>query len=199
MASQFRTFTAGEVFTAANVNNYLMKQSVIVCDSSADYPTPNEGMVVYDKALDAFLSYTGSAWVRILPLTSTAAETWAPVVTQSGSVAATVTEATYVRTGAVVDAWAYLSITGSGTSAQPVTVSLPVTAAATLVANTVVGSGFILDTSAADQFPCAVALNSTTTVNFLIYNTAGQGRFGVDPSTALASGDEVRFHVRYVV
>jgi hypothetical protein len=61
VANQFKTFTAGSVLTASEVNSYLMKQTVIVCDSSADYPSsPNEGMFVYDKALDAFLQYTTS-------------------------------------------------------------------------------------------------------------------------------------------
>gem|GEM_PF-3760708 len=67
MAAQFQTFVAGNVLTASEVNDYLMKQAVIACDSSSDYPgSPVEGMVVYDKALDALLSYT------------TATTTWNP-------------------------------------------------------------------------------------------------------------------------
>jgi len=64
MASQFKTFTAGSVLTASEVNSYLMGQSVIVCDSSSDYPgSPVEGMVIFDKALDRGLFYTGTAWL----------------------------------------------------------------------------------------------------------------------------------------
>lgn len=59
MANQFKTFVSGDVLTAAQVNSYLMKQAVIVCDSSSDYPTsPNEGMAVWDKAADALKIYT---------------------------------------------------------------------------------------------------------------------------------------------
>ena len=59
MASQFLTFTAGSVLTSAQVNTYLMKQAVIVCDSTADYPaSPVEGMTVYDKGADALKTYT---------------------------------------------------------------------------------------------------------------------------------------------
>ena len=59
MAARFKTFTAGAVLTASEVNTYLAKQAVISCDSSADYPSsPVEGMVVYDVALDAYLGYT---------------------------------------------------------------------------------------------------------------------------------------------
>lgn len=59
MASQFKTFTAGSVLTASEVNSYLMKQAVIVCDATADYPaSPVEGMTVYDKGADALKVYT---------------------------------------------------------------------------------------------------------------------------------------------
>ena len=59
MASQFKTFTAGSVLTASEVNAYLMKQAVIVCDSTADYPaSPVEGMTVYDKGADSLKVYT---------------------------------------------------------------------------------------------------------------------------------------------
>lgn len=59
MASQFKTFTAGSVLTASEVNSYLMKQAVIVCDATADYPaSPVEGMTVYDKGADALKTYS---------------------------------------------------------------------------------------------------------------------------------------------
>jgi hypothetical protein len=59
MANQFKTFVAGDVLTAAEVNSYLMKQAVIVCDNSGSYPTsPVEGMTVWDKGADALKVYT---------------------------------------------------------------------------------------------------------------------------------------------
>ena len=49
MAARFKTFTAGSVLTASEVNTYLAKQAVINCDSSSDYPSaPVVGMTVYD-------------------------------------------------------------------------------------------------------------------------------------------------------
>jgi hypothetical protein len=71
MAARFKTFTAGAVLTASEVNTFLAKQAVISCDSSADYPSaPVEGMVVYDVALDAYLGYTGAAWRVIASLSA---------------------------------------------------------------------------------------------------------------------------------
>lgn len=86
MASQFKTFTAGSVLTASELNTYLMKQAVIVCDSTADYPSsPVEGMTVYDKGADALRVYTTATttwkapwnlpWGRIGGASSTASTT----------------------------------------------------------------------------------------------------------------------------
>ena len=65
MAARFKTFTAGSVLTASEVNTYLAKQAVINCDSSSDYPSaPVVGMTVYDLADDALYIYAGatSGW-----------------------------------------------------------------------------------------------------------------------------------------
>lgn len=66
MANKYKTFTAGSVLTASDLNTYLMKQSVIQVDSSADYPSaPTLGMTVWDLNLDALLVYAGvtTGWV----------------------------------------------------------------------------------------------------------------------------------------
>ena len=65
MANKYKTFTAGSVLTASDLNTYLMKQSVIQVDSSADYPSaPVVGMTVYDLNDDALYVYAGatSGW-----------------------------------------------------------------------------------------------------------------------------------------
>lgn len=60
---QHKTWTAGEVLTAANLNDYLMNQAVIVCASSADRPSsPIEGMLIYESDVNRFMYYTGSSW-----------------------------------------------------------------------------------------------------------------------------------------
>ena len=50
-----KNFVAGEILTAADVNSFLMDQSVMVFDDSAArgsaIPTPSEGMVTYRKDL----------------------------------------------------------------------------------------------------------------------------------------------------
>ena len=73
MGSGYRTFTAGEVLTASNVQDYLMDQSVMVfADSTAratNIGTANfeEGMVSYLEDSDTVEVYDGSAWASIAP------------------------------------------------------------------------------------------------------------------------------------
>jgi hypothetical protein len=89
MGSGFRTFTAGEVLTASNVQNYLMDQSVMVfADSTAratNIGTANfeEGMVSYLENTDQIEVYNGTAWASIAPA-STQGLTLLQSVTFSG-------------------------------------------------------------------------------------------------------------------
>ena len=62
----FKTFTTGEVLTAADTNGYLM-QGVLVFASSAArasaVTSPQDGQYSYLKDTDALEYYSGSAWV----------------------------------------------------------------------------------------------------------------------------------------
>jgi len=64
-----KTFEANEVLTAADVNGYLMDQSVMkfATTSSRDtnIPSPTEGMVVYIDDTNSLLVYTGASWENI--------------------------------------------------------------------------------------------------------------------------------------
>jgi hypothetical protein len=65
----FKTFSAGEVLLATEVNTYLMQQAVMVFGSSAvratAIPTPSEGMLAYLTDTNAVEKYTGAAWESI--------------------------------------------------------------------------------------------------------------------------------------
>lgn len=63
----FLDFTAGQTLTAAQVDDYLMRQTVMVFDnssarSSALGTVVTEGMITYLKDTNAVEKYTGSAW-----------------------------------------------------------------------------------------------------------------------------------------
>lgn len=64
-----KVFTVGEILTAANVNGYLMDQSVMVFANAAArssaIPTPSEGMVSYRIDGKITEQYTGTSWEQI--------------------------------------------------------------------------------------------------------------------------------------
>jgi len=63
----YRTFSAGEVLTAANVQTYLMDQAIpVFADATARdaaITSPAEGQHCFLSDTDALQYYTGSAWV----------------------------------------------------------------------------------------------------------------------------------------
>lgn len=83
----FRTFTTGEVLTAALVNTYLMQQVNIVCTSGARPSSPVDGMEIYetDTKLKRRWFAAQGAWVIWPPqvaettdtsTVSTSSESW---------------------------------------------------------------------------------------------------------------------------
>ena len=71
MGSGYRTFTAGEVLTASNVQNYLQDQSVMVFGGSAARSSAigtanfEEGMVSYLTDTDKVEAYNGTNWLQV--------------------------------------------------------------------------------------------------------------------------------------
>jgi hypothetical protein len=62
----FKTFTTGEVLTAADTNGYLMQGILVFADAaarSAAITSPQEGQSSYLKDTDVIQVYSGSAWV----------------------------------------------------------------------------------------------------------------------------------------
>jgi hypothetical protein len=97
-----KTFVAGEVLTAQDVNDYLMDQSVMVFGGTAArssaIPTPTEGMMSYRTDDDVVEVFDGSAYVgvggKILQVvgasTTTSTSTSSATFTDSG-LSATIT------------------------------------------------------------------------------------------------------------
>lgn len=80
-----RTFVAGEILTASNINSFLMNQSVMVFDDeaarTAAIPSPIQGMVAYLKDSDELEKYTNE-WV---PIVAAAGFTARDVITATDS------------------------------------------------------------------------------------------------------------------
>jgi hypothetical protein len=112
-----KTFTALEVLTAANVNGYLMDQTVMVFAGTASrnsaIATASAGMVTYLTDVDMFEQYTGTAWARgndVMVFASTAARSSAI----STAVAGMATYITGLSQFQVYNGTAWTQISGSG-------------------------------------------------------------------------------------
>lgn len=135
MAGGLHTFAVGEVLTAANVNNYLMNQTIIVCTSGTRPGSPVEGMTIYETDTDRYMSYSGSAWVILLE-TSTWTDYSASLAwTSNGTAPAlgnSVVVARYIRSGKLCLYTFRITFGSTATfGTQTYSFSLPVNAAAT--------------------------------------------------------------------
>jgi hypothetical protein len=64
----FKTFTTGEVLTAADTNGYLMQGILVFASAAARdsaITSPQEGQACYLKDTDAVQTYSGAAWVAV--------------------------------------------------------------------------------------------------------------------------------------
>ena len=65
----YRTFTAGEVLTADNVQTYLQDQVVMVfannAAATAAIPSPGEGQLRFLKDTDSLEYFSGASWQAV--------------------------------------------------------------------------------------------------------------------------------------
>ena len=77
MGSGYRVFTAGEVLSASNVQNYLQDQAVMVFSGTAARSSAigtanfEEGMLTYLTDVDKLQVYTGAAFADVYPAAAT--------------------------------------------------------------------------------------------------------------------------------
>lgn len=133
-----------------------------------------------ESDINTYLMGEGGAWTS-----------WTPAVTQSGSVTVTNTRSRYGRWGRMIVATFDLSVTGSGTTSNNITVSLPVTAAAAGAGG---GAGLILD-SGNTYYVGFWDLATTTTI--VLYTDSNANPAGTNPAFALASGDGLSGTITY--
>ena len=150
------------------------------------------------KMGDGSTSWTNLSWHSIsgtVLITSTT-----PTLAQGATtdIAKTIDYAKYSIASNVVSFQAKLTATAAGTTASAVTVSLPVTAAASAV-GMVVGSGYYND--GGTQYQAVAYLASATTVALLsTHGTASSSTddpIGVNPNIAVASTDIINLAISY--
>lgn len=61
----FKTFSAGDVLTDTDLNDYLMKQANIIGTSGGPPSTTTEGMLRADTDTDTVYRHNGTSWVEV--------------------------------------------------------------------------------------------------------------------------------------
>jgi hypothetical protein len=151
----FKTFTTGEVLTAADTNGYLM-QGVLVFASAAArdaaITSPQEGQFAYLKDTNVTTYYTGSAWANLdtTGMTNPMTTTGDMVYSSSGSTPARL---------------------GIGTTGQVITVAGGIPSWATPTASTPTFVGALVTKSTGQSLTSGTA--ATLTWNLESFDTNG--------------------------
>jgi hypothetical protein len=166
---------------------------VIICTSTTRPASPFEGQTIYETDTDLSLTWSGSAWVQTGSIG--AWTTFSPTLTQSVTVTKTDSYCKWTRYGRTIHATTFVSATASGTTANPVTLSLPVTAAAPL--GTRIGSCHIYDASTGVRYTGMAELRSGgSSVGFVGDWSAGDA-WGSIPNLPVGSTDQIGYSVTY--
>lgn len=145
----FKTFTAGTLATASDVNTYLMNQSIATFSTAgarnSAITAPVEGQVAYISSSDTLTYYTGSAWAQLLFAEwVTYTPTFANFTLGNGTVTAK-----YIQQGKMVTVSLFVTLgsTSSVSATGGIQFSLPVAYASTArftgTARMAVGSTFV--------------------------------------------------------
>lgn len=156
-----KTFTAS-VLTAADMNTYLMQQSVIFCTSSTRPASPVEGMTIFETDTDCYATYSGAAWAYLL---GGPWQAWTPTLAGVSALGNGSVVARYGIVGKTITG-KFRFFAGSTTtySGSGIGFSSPTTAVSTSTTDTC-GSGFIDDGTAGNRRLVVATHSSTTNIN----------------------------------
>jgi hypothetical protein len=194
-----KTFTAGEVLAAADVNDFLMDQSLMTFAGTAArgsaIPTPVEGMLTYLDDSDIYESYSGSAWLPALPMG--AWQSYTPTFTGFTLGDGTIEVAKYSQIGNTVHCKVQVTLGSTSAVTGSITIGLPVSAnndynsaqgVSKLIAGGVLGTGI-------------VAVNTPTTAR--LFPLLANGTYVTNTNTTAtvpgtwASGSSFAFFITY--
>ena len=188
----FKTFTTGEVLTAADTNGYLMQGIWVFATAAARdaaVTSPQEGNACYLKDSDALQTYNGSAWIG-------APTTWTPTLQNMTLGNGTVT-AQYVQVGKIVTCLFRFVLGSTSAVASFPGHSLPVTARSDrfLSANV-----HFLDSGTA-EYAAFIHGNGSATTGTIYYLATNNALTNVTASAPFtwATGDAITTSITYEV
>lgn len=195
----FKTFTDGAVLTDVDLNDYLMKQTVIGCTSGSRPLSPAENWIIAESDTDLVLRYSGSAWETIAdPAAWKAWSAYTPVWTAASSNPAIgngTLSGRYLQIGKTVHYYGRI-LMGSTTTfgSGDWRISLPVTAQ-TVSGSGTAGAGTCGDASATSAGSRPVTMDLITSTTMRLVSPTGVVA-GTVPFT-WTTGDDVRWHITY--
>ena len=168
-----KTFTAGTLATASDVNTYLMDQSVMTFATPAArttaIPTPTEGMVTFQASNDHLTIYNGTDWIPFDTTWNTYTPTLAGVTLGSGYTLS----AAYAQLGKTVVVNFYFALGATSAITGDVSFSLPINQSSSNRSGSA-GTCAITDATPATRYPGTVLLSGTPGYAFIrIGNAAG--------------------------
>ena len=126
-------------------------------------------------------------------------QAYTPTLTQSATVTFTTNESNYKLIDNNTVVWVFsLTVTGAGTAANAIQLTLPVTAAWSN-AYSCVGDALILKNSTVLTYTGTAALTSTTTLKFFSGSGTAANYIGIAPAITLAAGDVISGTITYRV
>jgi len=179
-----KTFIAGEVLTAQDVNDYLADQVVFNFASdaarSSAIPTPTEGMLALSKDTQQINYYNGSAFVSALPIGAwqSYTTTFTGVTTTSGT-----QSFAFCQIGKTVHVRGSFTLGASSAITGSITFTVPVTAAVSATAS-VVGNALFVDTGTA-AYAGLVRSTSASAFTLNAMNAAGTYTTSVATSNSI--------------
>lgn len=198
-----KTFTAGDVLTASQVQGYLQDQAVMVfagtAARSSAIATPSEGMVAITTDTDELQYYNGTDWTAGLPFG--AWTTWAPVLSSGWLNGNGVWSAHYAQIGKTVHVRGGFTVGSTTTKGTGLAISLPVTASSNAAANFTAIPMANATVAGGNTNILWGYVNSTTSFTLFALGTAGtyanRANITATVPATWATGDVIQFAFTY--
>lgn len=177
---------------------------VTIIDSSSDLPAASaalEGVMMFQKDSNELKICDGSNWVSVIDTDNKPMDVWTsytPTVKQgpTNNITKTVNWANYLVIGKLIIVSVKLTITGTGTAANNMSVTPP-SGFAPKYGGGIIGSVNIYDTSA--NTPYGGQVYEVAGEYMFVGDWSGLGAWGGVPSIAIANGDVINFTAMYEI